>query len=362
MREASSDLLETLRGGAYSRAWVADLIYDGVRRAQDLKLLAPSFSWDGGAQIQGSGSCDVLADDLFARGIVPREIGDLFSPFGAELQVDMIISAGDFSERIPMGRFVNDAVPESREYTIPGAAGGLPVVVESRVSLDLKDFFRRVQRDRFPFPTRPRSTSMWSEAFTLTGLPTLRNVADQPVPTSVTYEDDKLNALGDLFAVADAWPQLTPSGQVTARPKSWPAMVDEFRGVVSASRGMESDQVYNRVVVEGKSPTGVVLRAIAEITDGYLRVRNADGSRSPFGVATYFYQSDFLTTQAQCQSTADSLVGRVSRLRSVTRTVIEPLMPLREVGDVVGLEGEPSRIVSVSHDDATTTSLVEVSP
>lgn len=363
MREASGNLRQVLDAGGFTRAWVTDLIYDDVRRLADLPLQSPSFTWDGSNQIQGSGSCEIVWADMFGRGIVPSQIGDLFSPFGAELQVDMLITAGEFSERIPMGRFVLESVPEGAEYSIPGAAGGLPVTLESRISLDLKDLMLRVQRNRFAFPKSPDSTSMWQEAFNLTGLATVRNIDDVVVSTSVTYDEDRLKGLDDLFNVADAWPQLTPSGQLTTRPKTWPSTpVDEFGGVVSASRSLESEKVYNRVVVEGKSPTGAVIRVIRGVDNGFLRVQNSDGSRSPFGVSTYFYQSDFLTTTEQCRTTADGLLERVSRLQSVTRRVVEPLMPLREVGDVVLLEGAATRILSVRHDLATTTSVVEVRP
>lgn len=359
MREATGNLIGLIRSGGFLRSWVADLIYDGERRAADLRLQDPSFSWDGGAQIAGSGSCTVHASNLFGRGIVPAQIGDLFSPFGAELQVDMLIRAGSFSERIPMGRFVLDSVPEGIERTIPGVAGGLPVVVDSRVKLTLKDYMLRVQRDKFAFPTSPRSTSMWTEAFNLTGLAVLRNLSDEPIPASVTYDEDRLQALDDVFAVADAWPHLTPAGQLTARPKVWPSAIDEFRGIVSAPRSMESDRVYNRVVVEGKSPAGAVIREVAEITQGYLRVRNTDGTRSPFGVATLREQNDMLTTAAQCRARARSLLSQVSQLRAVTRSVTERLNPLREVGDVVELAGTATRILSVRHDVATTTCVVE---
>lgn len=362
MREFSDDLLGLISGGGFARTWVADLLYDGDRRAQDLPLKDPSFSWDGNAQVQGSGSCEIVWADVFGRGIAPREIGDMFSPFGAELQVDMIVGGGVFSERIPMGRFVLDEVPAAVEFVIPGVAGGAPVVAESRVELDLKDYFRRVQRDEFPFPKPPSSSSMWAEASTITGLPVIRNIDDETIPTSVTYEEDRLKALDDLFAVAEAWPHLTPSGQLTARPKAWPAQVDVFRGIVSAPRAMSSERVYNRVVVEGKAVDDTVIRAVSEIRTGFLRVVNDDGTRSPFGGATYRYQSDFLTTYAQCKNTADTILERVSQLRAVTRTVTEPLMPLREVGDVVGLDGVPTRILQVSHDQSTTTSVVEVNP
>lgn len=121
MRDVSAQLRDVLASGVFSVEWVADLYYDGDPKAQNLPIVDPKFSWDGSAQIQGRGSCEIVWADLFGQSVVPREIGDLFSPFGAELQVDVIVSAGAFQERVPMGRFVLDAVPDSVEYAIANA-------------------------------------------------------------------------------------------------------------------------------------------------------------------------------------------------------------------------------------------------
>lgn len=369
MRDVSERLRDVLASGVYDVAWTADLIYDGVPRAQNLLVSDPRFSWDAGAQIQGKGSCQVAWDDVFSQSIVPREIGDLFSPFGAELQADVIVSAGSFSERVSMGRFVLDSVPEGVEYAVDHPRGGLPVVVESRVTLDLADYFLRVARDRFPFPASPQSTSMWDEAQRLTGLPVFRSIPDRILPTAITYDEDRLDALEKVFGPSNAWPALTPQGALTAMPKEWPEPVGRIETVLDAPLEMRSENVYNRVVVEGKNPdtSGPVLRGIAEITDGFLRVRNRDGSRSPFGGNTYFYKSDFLTTQAQCQAYADELLPQVSRIRSVTRRLVEPFNPLRELGDVLvfadptrGGEESLVRVRKIEHSAATTTTEVEV--
>lgn len=117
---------------------------------------------------------------------------------------------------------------------------------------------------------------MWQEASTITGLPVIRNVDDATIPPSVTYEEDRLKALHELFAVVEAWPHLTPAGQLTARPKEWPAQVDVFRGVVSAPRAMTSERVYHRVVVEGKALDDTVIRAVSEIRTGFLTSMKKD--------------------------------------------------------------------------------------
>lgn len=570
MRDVSDRLRRVLASGVYSVEWTADLYYGGEPKAQNLSILGPRFAWDAAAQVQGSGQCTILWDDLFGQSVAPREIGDLFSPFGAELQVDVVVSAGAFRERVSMGRFVLDSVPASVEYAIrnplgvsrkpvytdwveqrrnlnptpiisastagwlfnggslthapvaggreftvtaaipagtymvgtpngystigdtiafrvevrntsaqsisvaatvatntapvgasvtipagesrviqhsrvlntagfaarlaagvggvpagvkfvvldgwttekassvddaftgstnpsgilertrwlgtPNASvsvletrvqvgveettlGTVPVVAESTVTLDLADYFLRIARDSFPFPESPKSTSMWDEAQRLTGLPVFRSIPDRVLPTNITYDEDRLEALGKAFGPSNAWPALTPVGALTARPKDWPAPVGRIENVIDITAEMRSENVYNRVVVEGKNPNpdGPALIAVAEVTDGFLRVRNQDGSRSPFGGNTYRYSSEFLTTQAQCQAYANDLLPRVSRLRSVTRTVTVPFDPLVEIGDVTTLvdptrQGEEStvRVRSVAHEDTETKLVVEV--
>lgn len=369
MRDISEQAQRVLKSGVYNITWTADLLYDGDPRAQNLPILDPRFSWDAEAQIQGRGSCGILWSDVFGQSIVPREIGDVFSPFGAELQADVILTAGRFRERIPMGRFVLDSVPSGVEYAVAHPHKGVPVVVESTVQLDLRDSFLRIARDSFPFPTSPKSTSMWAEAQLLTGLPVFRSIPDRVLPQNLTYEQDRLDALEAIFAASNAWPALTPQGALTAMPKDWADPVDRIEQVLDAPLEMRSENVYNRVVVEGKNPDpqGAPLIAVAEITDGLLRARNSDGSRSPFGGNTYRYSSDFLTTLEQCQQTAVETLARVSRIRAVTRRVTEPFNPLREVGDVLVLvdptrRGEEStvRVRQVEHAGAVTTLNVEV--
>lgn len=369
MREVSDQCLEVLASGVYSVEWTADLIYGDNPQAQNLGVLEPKFSWDMSAQIQGTGSCTIRWDDVFGQSVVPRDIGDLFSPFGAEVQVDVVVSAGAFRERISQGRFVLNSVPRSVEYAIGNARGGLPVVVESTVTLDLADAFLRVARDEFAFPESPRSTSMWDEAQRLTGLPVFRSIPDRVLPTNITYDEDRLEALGKVFGPSNAWPALTSDGALTARPKAWPVPVGRLDQVVDVSSEMRSEKVYNRVVVEGKNPDpkGAPLVAVREITDGFLRVRDRDGTRSPFGGATYRERSEFLTSQAQCEAYARELLPRVSRLRSVTRNATIPFNPLLEIGDVMTFvdptrQGEESvvRVRSISQSGAETQLELEV--
>ncbi|MFL2001430.1 hypothetical protein [Microbacterium sp. A1-JK] len=289
--------------------------------------------------------------------MIPRQIGDWFSPFGSEMQIDCLIGGGVFTERIPQARFVIDAIPDAEEAKMLWE--GRLIHPGESFTVSLKDRLAKVQRDEFPFPTAPRSTSVWAEAQSLTGLPVLKNATDRSVP-AIAYEGSKEAALKALFDTLDAWPNMDASGALTGRPKTWPAAVGAFRAVVAAPPSMTAEYTYNRVVVVGKSPAGDPLYGVKEITEGFLRVQNSDGSQSPFGGATYRYASDLLTTQVAVDAYAAELLPRVARIRSVTRDISEPFNPLREVGDVLLFEGVPVRILKLSHQGGVTRSTVEV--
>lgn len=358
MRQVSTSARELIRDGGFDAVWVADLMYDGERRLAGVPIANPRLSWDAGQFVAGSGAVDVVWSDDHARSMVPRQIGDWFSPFGAELQVDCIVGAGVFSERVPVGRFVIESVPEAEDQSMPFQ--GRRVHAGQVFPVRLKDPLVRIVRDEFPFPTRATSSSVWGEIQSITGFPVVRNLPDAVVPAGLAYEGDKSAVLSKLFDALGAWPMVDAAGVLTARPKAWPAAVGAFDGLVSAPVSMDASQTYNRVVVQGKASNGDPVYGVAEVTEGYLRVRNRDGSASPFGVATFRYASDYLTTRAQCDAYARDLLPRVSRIRGVTRTITERFNPLRELGDVLELDGGLVRVQSVDHDGARTQMVVEV--
>lgn len=358
MRAASDRVRSLIEDGGFDRVWVADVLYDGDRRLANVPVTDVDVQWDAGQMVIGSGSVTVVWSDDYGTSMIPTQIGDLFSPFGTEVQIDCIIRAGNFSERIPQGRFVIDSVPGVVQARMPFQ--GRVINPGESFGLTLKDPLVRVQRDEFPFPVPAGSTSVWQEIGSISGMPLVRNLPDATVPIGTSYADDRGSALSRLFDLLGAWPHTDPSGSLTGRPKAWPAPVDEIRGVVSAPIVMESTRTYNRVVVEGEAPDGTPLYGVAEVRDGFLRVSNRDGSASPFGASTYRYASKFMTTQQQVDRYAQELLPRVSRIRGVTREVVEPFNPLREVGDVLRFDGGLVRVRRVAHEGATTQLTVEV--
>ncbi len=350
--------LSSAAGGGLQAQWVADLMYDGDRRQQNLLITDVDLQWDASSFVVGSGSVRVVWADDFGSTMIPAQLGDWFSPFGAELQIDCLVGAGSFTERIPMGRFVIEEVPDTVEASL--LHQGILIHPGESFTVNLRDRLMRPYRDKFVAPQAPSSTSAWQEAQSITGLPVVRTVDDATVASSVTYDGSRSDALTAIFDLMGAWPRVDANGALTGSSKAWTDPVGEVRGVISAPVTMTAEYTYNRVVVEGKNSDGDAIYATTAVQEGFLRVTNTDGSVSPFGGKTYSYSSDMLTTYEQCAAYAADLLPRVSRLRSVTRDIVEPFNPLREVDDVLTSDFGLVRITKLAHKGGQTTMTVDV--
>jgi hypothetical protein len=338
----SSPLLSGVLTGSFDHFWSADLVYDGQPRLGSIPLSGSSFGEDGSATVQQSGSCTIVWTDDFGRSMSPREVSDAFTPFGAQLRVYSNVTAGPFLERAQYGVFEITDVPSAHDDDMQFR--GQWITTGSRIELDLKELTAGVGEETFDVPSAPADlASTWDEAARVTGLQILRTITDVPISRSILYPDSKLDATYDLFELMlDAVPHMTADGVLSARPNSWPAPVRTLTPgdggqLISVGHSM-SAALYNRVVVRATGDDQSSILAIAEITDGPLRVRNADGSRSPFRARTKYLSSEYVTTAGQAQTWADSTLLQVSTQRSRVLPVEMTFDPLLERGDVVRIE------------------------
>jgi hypothetical protein len=346
MRFGSGALLGALTG-PFNKWFVADVFTgSGARVLSNALIEAPSFTDSGTSKIQSTGSCTLVYQGAFADSIAPKNIGDALAPFGTRVVISVLTEVGPgFTERTVMGTYLITDEPSIR--TTRTKFNGAVVAVGDRIDLTLQDLFAGVERDRFDAPgTAPDTSSVWKEYQRLVGLPVTRTVADAAIPASVAYQEDKLQACYDLATVLDATAYMTPDGTASMRPNVWPAAGGSLYSAQIADNGtlvdvvprLSNADVYNAVVVRGQDPAGqTVVLGSAEVTDGPLRVRNPDGSLSPYRRVPYYYSSQYLTTQAQADAYAQKTLPRVSRLRSLTYDLVETFNPLREVGDVLNV-------------------------
>lgn len=370
MRVHTTQLAEVLNY-SHDRRWVADLYYDGERRLADLPIEDPSFTDDGSALVQGSGSVTVVYQGDFAESLSPTVVSDMLAPAGAELAIYCVVSADAFSERVEMGWYRIVETPSAEDFT--AKYGQQRITLGSRVELSLQDRFHRVQRDRFDIPGSPSQLgSVFAEVARQTQLQLTKMVSDRPIPKSIAYEEDRLEYVYDLVDVLGAVPYMRPDGSLGQRPVEWPAPVDVLRtgtggNLVDLKRSMTSEQVYNRVAFRSTADDQTKILATAEIQSGPLRTKNADGSPSPAGRTTYYASSQFVRNRAQADAYVKDLLPRVSSMRVLEVPVTERFNPLREVGDVLTVEhpsgGFVGRVKSLKRGaEATQTLTLEVQP
>ncbi|KQQ65086.1 hypothetical protein [Microbacterium sp. Leaf320] len=336
----STDLLGGVLTGDFDHHWSADLIYNGERRLQDVPLTDVRFGEDADAEVQQSGSCRIIWTDTFGKAMAPREITDAFTPFGAQLRVYSNITSGPFSERMQYGVFEITDVPSARDEDM--FFRGSIITIGSEIELELKELLAGVGEESFDVPSSPSGlSSTWDEIGKVSGLQLAREVADQPITRTIMYPDSKLEAVYELMDVMlDCVAHMTADGALAARPNAWPAPVHTIRRgeggqLVRMGRKMSADRVYNRVVVRATSGDQKAVLAIAEITEGPLRVREPNGARSPFGARTFRQSSEYVTTAAQAQAWADSTLPTVSTLKASVVPVEMTFDPRIERGDVI---------------------------
>lgn len=362
----STDLLGGVLGGSFDHYWSADLIYDGELRLADVPLSGVSFREDADAKVQQTGSCAITWTDVFGKAMAPRMVSDAFTPFGAQLRVYSNVVAGPYRERVQYGVFEITDVPSA--YDEDMVFRGVVVSTGSVIDLELAELLAGVGQETFDVPTPPSQlSSVWREAGVVSGLQLARTIDDKPVSRSVMFPDSKLDALYELFdVILDAVPHMTADGALSARPNAWPAAVLHLRRgeggqLVRVRHAMSASRVYNRVAVRATSGDQKSVLAVAEVKDGPLRVRNSDGSRSPYRVRTYYQSSEFVTTKAQAQAWADSTLAQVATLRTQIVPVEMTFDPRVERGDVVTVErlrgAITGRVTSITRSGRGTQSL-----
>lgn len=158
------------------------------------------------------------------------------------------------------------------------------------------------------------------------------------VPSGITWESERLEALAEL---ADTWParfHVTPSGVATFSPVL--AEPTEAEVVASFTDGQESTVVtwtprgtregyYNAVIARGQEDA-------ASGKAGVQAAAYLPGYGGPYGRVPYFYSSPLLTTAGQAQKAAQSRLAKVSQTTDVLKVsaVPDPRLGLADVVEV----------------------------
>jgi hypothetical protein len=166
--------------------------------------------------------------------------------------------------------------------------------------------------------------------------------ADRAVPTSaVNWDSDRLQAFLDLLDAWAAEPFMNELGFVEILPATTPTTGDVVRTftngaggtVVRAVGNSSRDGGFNTVVATGYAADGTEVRAVAYVTIGPWAYPG--GTSNPLPVP-FGYASPLLTTQAQCQAAAQTVLARKMR-QAVQRQLMVTAVPdpTVQVGDAV---------------------------
>jgi hypothetical protein len=151
----------------------------------------------------------------------------------------------------------------------------------------------------------------------------LPGVTDRTVNASLVYQQDRLNAIQDLCKRINADYRFNGNKQLEIYPLTPQAPVWTIQGgpegvLVSVDRSMDLNGLYNIFIAEGTatitksdgSTQQVPVTGRAQITTGPLRVNG------PHGKYPTFYQSNMLTSQAECDAYALTMMA--TQLRGLT--------------------------------------------
>lgn len=243
--------------------------------------------------------------------------------------------------------------PSGVEYAIPAGTFVITEAKESSpgvVELTGEDRWRRVLDARFP---RPVTTS----GNTVTAITSLLQGADGRISVTVdpgvntlathrpsVWERDRDKAVNELAQSIGATVFFDPLGVAHIAPLPslsqvpyWQITTGPGGARLGRSRGLSRSRTYNAAAVVGDPGNGVApVYGFAADDDPASATRYG----GPFGKRPRFYKSSLVSTQAQADSTAASLLASV---KGITRTLnVQSLThPGLDAGDVIFAETDP---------------------
>lgn len=240
--------------------------------------------------------------------------------------------------------------PSGREFPVPVGTFVVTSAVEASpgiVELTGEDRWRRVLDARFPRPVTTSGNTVAAITSLLTDADSrIEVVVDPGVNTSAVHrsslwERDRDKAITELARSIGATVFFDPMGvahiapmpTVTGTPY-WTIATGRGGARLGRRRGINRERTYNAVSVVGDPGNGAAPVYGFASDDAAGSVTKYGG---PFGKRTRFYRSSLISTTAQADATARSLLGSVRGVASTMQ--LETLAhPGLDAGDVVSVE------------------------
>lgn len=331
MRPVSDAFLRTVRGShtMTAEARVVEPGQTGVDPdGEDLPILSGDVQVDGTANVRST--LDMLTD---GTGMWPTQASSLLAPYGNEVFVRRGIQYGNgTTEWVSLGYFRIESPEQDEPPDGPiriSAKDRMAGLIEARLLAPVQYLAGAVLGDivdELVTEVYPSAVIEWDDS---TDADTLGR--------SLVAEEDRFEFLADLVTAAGkVWYWDYRGVLVIVSPPDPATPVYEVNhganGVlVAMSRTLSREGVYNAVVATGEgTDTEDPVRAVA-VDDNPLSPTFWDGQ---FGKVPRFYSSPFITTTAQAQSAARSLLTRNLGLpytvdfTTVPNPALEPLDPV----------------------------------
>lgn len=318
---------------------------------RELEPVSGSLTQDARRNARWDGRLQFAGDDL-----LPRRPGDLLTPFGTRVEVELGLELLDGSvATVPYGTY---EVASAKTRTEAGARV---------VDVGLIDISERVERYRFETPLTVASG---------TDLAAMINT----VVTNRTGQNPGVSTVGALLGAARTFgldPSTAPWSELldvldSFSRTAWYNRVGDIQVgalVPDAATAYPLDQLTslsadydtrppNVIVARGESQDDTPpVQAVAVDSDPSSPTYAGTGpGTSPYGRVTEFFSSPLLETVEQAQSAANTiLAGYVGA--GATYTLVRPYDPTISAGDVVSVDGAALAVDAVTVDLAGDTSL-----
>ncbi len=288
---------------------------------------------------------------------MPRRPGDLLTPFGTRLEVELGLELLDGSvSTVPYGTF---EISSSKTRTEAG---------QRVVDVGLIDISDNVERYRFETPlTIPIDTDLATMVNTVV---TNRTGFNPGVPLTGETFWAEARIVG-LDVETGPWSEILDMLKGYGRT-AWYDRVGQLQVgtlTVDADTAYPLDQLASLSADYGTRPPNVFVargepqdgstpvQAVAMDTDPSSPTYAGTGpGTSPYGRVTQFYSSPLLRTVGMAQTTANSLLAR--RVGAgATYALVRPYDPTISAGDVVSVDGAALAVDSVTLDLSGDTTL-----
>ncbi len=310
--------------------------------SQELEPISGSFTQDARRGGRWDGRLAFAGDDL-----LPRRPGDLLTPFGTRVEVEMGLELLDGSvSTVPYGTY---EVSSARTRTEAGARV---------VDVGLVDISDQVERYRYEEPLAVVSGTDLGQMINVvvtsrTGVnPSVSNTGAFLGASRVFGLDPATGPWSEILDVLAGFSRVAwydrvghiDIGSVVPDPTT----AYPLDSLTSLSADFDT-RPPNVIVARGEAQDGTEpIQAVAMDEDpSSPTYAGAAPGTSPYGRVTFFFSSPLIKTLGQAQSSADTILAQHVGA-GATYTLVRPYDPTIDAGDVVSVGGNPLAVDAVT--------------